>query len=50
MGEPRRLAARPPISTAELKRRFARWAGIGTAAEERAEVDAVFGEDRIDDQ
>lgn len=46
---PRSLSPEQPMRTAELKRRLARWAGIGTAAEERAQVDALFGADRIDD-
>ncbi|UAK29745.1 hypothetical protein K8O92_17125 [Nocardia asteroides] len=50
MDEPRPLLPTPQISAAELKRRLARWAHACTAAEERAQVDAIFGEDRIDDQ
>ncbi|GGN85177.1 hypothetical protein GCM10011610_39380 [Nocardia rhizosphaerihabitans] len=49
VGELRPIRAQRDVATAELKARFARFAAAGAAAEERAEIDAVFGEDRLDD-
>ncbi len=49
VGELRPIRAKRDVTTADLKARFARFAAAGTAAEERAEIDAVFGEDRLDD-
>lgn len=48
VGELRPLRAKPEMTTAELKRRMARFVGDASAAEIRAEIDAVFGEDRLD--
>ncbi|MFE7798161.1 type II toxin-antitoxin system Phd/YefM family antitoxin [Nocardia sp. NPDC057440] len=50
VGELRPLAPKREITTAELKQRLTRFARAGSSAEERAQVDAVFGEDRLDDQ
>jgi len=49
VGELRPITPRRDITTAELKARFARFAGMASSAQERAEIDAVFGEDRLDD-
>lgn len=49
VGELRPVTAARNIATTELKRRFARFAGAATGAEERAEIDAEFGPERIDD-
>ncbi|MEC3955073.1 hypothetical protein VMT65_18675 [Nocardia sp. CDC153] len=37
------------ITTTELKSLLARFADAGSGAEERAQIDAVFGEERLDD-
>ncbi|MEC3913349.1 hypothetical protein [Nocardia sp. CDC160] len=37
------------ITQAELKAISARFADAASGAEERAEIDAVFGEERLDD-
>ncbi|MBF6218576.1 PhdYeFM domain-containing protein [Nocardia abscessus] len=50
VGELRPLTPAREVTTAELKRRLARFAGAESSAEERAQVDAIFGEDRLDDQ
>ncbi|MBF6073228.1 type II toxin-antitoxin system Phd/YefM family antitoxin [Nocardia beijingensis] len=50
VGELRPLAPAREVTTAELKRRLARFARAGSSVEERAQVDAIFGEDRLDDQ
>ncbi len=50
VGELRPLSSVREITTAELKRRLARFAAAGSSVEERAQVDAVFGEDRLDDE
>lgn len=50
VGELRPVAAAREVNTAELKRRLARFAGAGSSAEEREQVDAIFGEDRLDDE
>ncbi|MQY23155.1 type II toxin-antitoxin system Phd/YefM family antitoxin [Nocardia macrotermitis] len=49
VGELRPIAPRRSITTAELRARLARFAGLPSSAEERAEVDEMFGEDRLDD-
>ena len=37
------------MTPAEFKRRFGGFAAAGSATEQRAEIDAAFGEDRLDD-
>ncbi|MFQ6226556.1 type II toxin-antitoxin system Phd/YefM family antitoxin [Nocardia sp. NPDC002869] len=49
VGELRPITPRHSLTTAELKRRLARFAGTANAVDERAEIDAAFGEDRLDD-
>ncbi|MGW4635371.1 type II toxin-antitoxin system Phd/YefM family antitoxin [Nocardia sp. NPDC004415] len=49
VGELRPIRAPREVSTTDLKARLARFAGTTDAAAERAEIDAAFGEDRIDD-
>ncbi|MFD5175378.1 type II toxin-antitoxin system Phd/YefM family antitoxin [Nocardia sp. NPDC058379] len=49
VGELRPIRPQRDIGTAELKARLARFADAGTAAEERAEIDAAFGAERLDD-
>ncbi|WP_225729931.1 MULTISPECIES: type II toxin-antitoxin system Phd/YefM family antitoxin [unclassified Nocardia] len=49
VGELRPIKRRRDITTTELKARMARFAGAGSGAELRAEIDAAFGEDRLDD-
>ncbi|MFD4357266.1 type II toxin-antitoxin system Phd/YefM family antitoxin [Nocardia sp. NPDC058519] len=49
VGELRPIRAQRNVTTADLKARLARFAGAGDAAAERAEIDAAFGEDRLDD-
>jgi prevent-host-death family protein len=49
VGELRPIEPRRDMATAALKARFARFTGTGSGAQERAEIDAVFGEDRLDD-
>ncbi|MGQ4596718.1 type II toxin-antitoxin system Phd/YefM family antitoxin [Nocardia sp. R6R-6] len=48
VGELRPLTPTRGITTAELKRRLALFARSDSSAAERAQVDAVFGEDRIE--
>ncbi|MEV6215138.1 hypothetical protein [Nocardia sp. NPDC051833] len=36
------------IGTAELKARLARFTDVGEASEERAEIEAAFGAERLD--
>ncbi|MEU6580719.1 type II toxin-antitoxin system prevent-host-death family antitoxin [Nocardia sp. NPDC046763] len=49
VGELRPISPRRDMTTAELKALLVRIGRSGTAAEERAEIDATFGEDRLDD-
>ncbi len=49
VGELRPITTRRGITTTELKARMARFAGMPDSKQERAEIDEVFGEDRIDD-
>ncbi|MGW4246568.1 type II toxin-antitoxin system Phd/YefM family antitoxin [Nocardia sp. NPDC004722] len=49
VGELRPISTRRDMTTTELKALLARIGRSGTAAEERAEIEAVFGEDRLDD-
>ncbi|WP_280401126.1 type II toxin-antitoxin system Phd/YefM family antitoxin [Nocardia carnea] len=49
VGELRPIAPRKDLTTAELKKRLTRFAASANAAGERAEIDAAFGEDRLDD-
>lgn len=49
VGELRPIRPTREVTTAELKRRFARFAGTASGAEEQAEIDAAFGAERIDD-
>ncbi len=49
VGELRPITPRHGLTTAELKKRLARFAGTMNAADERAEIDAAFGADRLDD-
>lgn len=49
VGELRPITVRNNLTTAELKKRLARFAGTASAVDERAEIDAAFGEDRLDD-
>ena len=49
VGELRPFTKKEGITTAELKKRLARFADTTRSADERAEIDAVFGEDRLDD-
>ncbi|UGT63869.1 type II toxin-antitoxin system Phd/YefM family antitoxin [Nocardia asteroides] len=49
VGELRPITRPRTPTTAELRRRLARFAGQASGAEERAEIDAVFGEERLDD-
>ncbi len=49
VGELRPITPRRDVTAAELKARLARFAGMASSAQERAEIDAVFGEDRLDD-
>lgn len=48
VGELRPITARHNVTTVELKRRLARFAGTANAVDERAEIDAAFGGDRLD--
>lgn len=48
VGELRPITVRNNLTTAELKKRLARFAGAN-AIDERAKIDAAFGEDRLDD-
>ncbi|MBL1075237.1 type II toxin-antitoxin system prevent-host-death family antitoxin [Nocardia sp. 2] len=49
VGELRPIAPQRNPTVAELKARLAGISRSADSAEERAEIDAVFGEDRIDD-
>ncbi len=49
VGELRPIRVQRNVATSDLKARLARFAGAGDAAAERAEIDAAFGEDRLDD-
>ncbi|MFR9751239.1 type II toxin-antitoxin system Phd/YefM family antitoxin [Nocardia sp. 004] len=49
VGELRPITPRHNMTVAELKARLARFADIGRGAEERAEIDVAFGEERLDD-
>ena len=49
VGELRPLAPQRDMATVELKARFARLGAVGSSAQERAEIEAVFGPDRLDD-
>ena len=49
VGELRPIRLPRDAVTADLKARLARFAGAGTAAEERAEIDDAFGAERLDD-
>ncbi|MCX0271775.1 type II toxin-antitoxin system Phd/YefM family antitoxin [Nocardia zapadnayensis] len=49
VGELRPIAPPHNLTTAELKKRLARFSGIANAADDRAETDAAFGEDELDD-
>ena len=49
VGELRPITPRKHVTTAELKKRLARFSGIANAVDERLELDAAFGEDRLDD-
>ncbi|MEU8901028.1 hypothetical protein [Nocardia sp. NPDC048505] len=46
--ELKHLAGRTHATSVDLKARLARFAGASTAAEERAEIDTVFGPNRLD--
>ncbi len=49
VGELRPITPPRDITVTELKARLARFAGTTSGADERAEIDAAFGEDRLDD-
>ncbi|UFS95388.1 type II toxin-antitoxin system Phd/YefM family antitoxin [Nocardia huaxiensis] len=49
VGELRPITPRRDLTVAELKRRLAGISRKADSAAERAEIDAVFGEDRIGD-
>lgn len=49
VGELRPTEPQRDMTAAELKARFARFSPAPTSALERAEIDAAFGEDRLDD-
>ncbi|MEU0540830.1 type II toxin-antitoxin system prevent-host-death family antitoxin [Nocardia sp. NPDC005978] len=49
VGELRPIAPTRDLTVTELKAVLARIGRSGSGAEERAEIDAVFGEDRLDD-
>ncbi|WP_433520605.1 type II toxin-antitoxin system Phd/YefM family antitoxin [Nocardia pseudovaccinii] len=49
VGELRPIAPRRDMAVADLKARLARFADISSGTAERAEIDAAFGEDRLDD-
>jgi antitoxin (DNA-binding transcriptional repressor) of toxin-antitoxin stability system len=49
VGELKPIRPEPEVTTAELKRRMSRFPSSQSGAAIRAEVDAVFGEDRLDD-
>ncbi|MFD3595887.1 type II toxin-antitoxin system Phd/YefM family antitoxin [Nocardia sp. NPDC058640] len=48
VGELRPVPVPRHVLTSDLQARLARFAGVEDAATERAEIDAVFGEDRVD--
>lgn len=50
VGELRPIAHRYEITSAELLRRFARFAGGSSSDQVQAEIDACFGEERLDDE
>ncbi|MEU1982192.1 type II toxin-antitoxin system prevent-host-death family antitoxin [Nocardia sp. NPDC019395] len=49
VGELRPITPRHDLTTTELKKRLSRFAGTSSAADERAEIEASFGADRLDD-
>ncbi|MEU1953902.1 type II toxin-antitoxin system Phd/YefM family antitoxin [Nocardia rhamnosiphila] len=49
VGELRPITPPRSLTTAALKRRLARFADTANAVDERAEIDAAFGEERLDD-
>lgn len=49
VGELRPITPRHSLTTTELKKRLARFAGSANATDERAEIDIAFGADRLDD-
>jgi prevent-host-death family protein len=49
VGELRPIALRRDMTVTELKVRLARFAGTSSSTDERAEIDAAFGEERLDD-
>ncbi|WP_378567811.1 prevent-host-death protein [Nocardia halotolerans] len=49
VGELRPIRAERDVATADLKARLARFLAAGSAEQERAELDAAFGADRLDD-
>ncbi|MFD4457443.1 prevent-host-death protein [Nocardia sp. NPDC058480] len=49
VGELRAIRVQRNVSTCDIKARLARFAGAGDATAERAEIDAAFGEHRLDD-
>ncbi|MEV6095131.1 type II toxin-antitoxin system prevent-host-death family antitoxin [Nocardia sp. NPDC051981] len=49
VGELRPISPRRDMTTTELKTLLARIGRSSSAAEERAEIDSAFGEDRLDD-
>ncbi|MBB5912884.1 prevent-host-death family protein [Nocardia transvalensis] len=49
VGELRPVGPRRDVTVAEIKNRLARFAGDTNSADERAEIDVAFGEDRLDD-
>ncbi|MBF6259676.1 hypothetical protein IU468_25660 [Nocardia farcinica] len=50
VGELRPISLHRDVAAADLQARLARFAGMSSSDEERAEIDAVFGEDRLDDR
>ncbi|MBF5001104.1 hypothetical protein IRT45_28620 [Nocardia sp. BSTN01] len=49
VGELRPVTTHRTVTAAVAKQRFARFAAYADSATERAQVDAEFGEDRLDD-
>ncbi|WP_040799642.1 type II toxin-antitoxin system Phd/YefM family antitoxin [Nocardia higoensis] len=49
VGELRPITPRRDATIAELKSRLARFSEMSEGAQERAEIDAAFGADRLDD-
>lgn len=49
VGELRPIAPRRDVTVNELKSRLARFAGTSDSGTEQAEIDAAFGEERLDD-